>query len=65
MVNRGRLPYEYKDSKMHLTPPNQIEEVIGVLFSSEGAGMLGAEEPVQEGKRRSTRDMSNVRFDVN
>lgn len=36
IVNRGRIPFEYKDSKMHLTPPNQEQEVEGVLFYSEG-----------------------------
>lgn len=35
MVNRGRLPIEYKDLKLHLTPPNEEVEVTGVLFKSE------------------------------
>ena len=36
LVNRGRIPFEYKDSKMHLTPPNEEQEVEGVIFYSEG-----------------------------
>ena len=39
MVNRGRIPYEYKDSGMHLTPPNKEAEVEGVIFYSEGSGL--------------------------
>lgn len=35
-VNRGRIPYEYRDSNMHLTPLNEEQEVEGVLFYSEG-----------------------------
>ena len=35
LVNRGRIPVEYKESKMHLTPPNQEHEVEGVLMYSE------------------------------
>lgn len=40
-MNRGRLPYEYKDSKMHLTPEDEKVEITGILFYSEGAGALG------------------------
>lgn len=38
LVNRGRIPYEYKESKMHHTPANQETEVEGVIFYSEGEG---------------------------
>ena len=34
-VNRGRIPIDYKDSKMHLTPPNLEETVEGILMFSE------------------------------
>ena len=37
-MNRGRIPFEYKDSKMHWTPPGKECEVEGVLFKSEGSG---------------------------
>ena len=36
MVNRGRLPYEYRDSGMHYTPNGEEQEVEGVLFYDEG-----------------------------
>ena len=36
MINRGRIPYEYRDSQMHWTPPNVECEVEGVLFYDEG-----------------------------
>jgi cytochrome oxidase assembly protein ShyY1 len=35
-INRGRIPVEYKDSKMHLTPANELSDVEGCLFESEG-----------------------------
>lgn len=40
MVNRGRIPYEYKDSGMHYAGcENGIEtEVEGIIFYSEGSG---------------------------
>ena len=40
MVNRGRIPYEYKDSNMHYAGcENGVEtEVEGIIFYSEGAG---------------------------
>ena len=38
MVNRGRIPYEYMESKMHHTPPNKESFVEGVIFYSEGRG---------------------------
>lgn len=40
LVNRGRIPYEYKDSGMHLTPSNKEAEVEGVIFYSEGSGLI-------------------------
>lgn len=36
MINRGRIPYEYRDSKMHWTPTTEEQEVEGVLFYDEG-----------------------------
>ena len=36
MVNRGRIPYEYRDLKMHWTPSQEEQEVEGVLFYDEG-----------------------------
>lgn len=36
MVNRGRIPYEYRDSRMHWTPPTEEQEVEGVIFYDEG-----------------------------
>ena len=43
-VNRGRIPIEYKDSKIHHnTSPNVIMEIEGVLNISEGADRLGNE----------------------
>lgn len=36
-INRGRIPIEYKDSGIHLTPSNEEQEVEGVLMYSEGA----------------------------
>ena len=36
MVNRGRIPYEYRDSGMHWTPKAEEQEVEGVLFYDEG-----------------------------
>ena len=40
MVNRGRIPYEYKDSGMHYgsCPQGTETEVEGIIFYSEGAG---------------------------
>jgi hypothetical protein len=37
-VNRGRIPYDYKESKMHHTPSNQETEIEGIIFYSEGEG---------------------------
>lgn len=34
-VNRGRIPVEYKESKMHLTAPNEEQAIEGVLMYSE------------------------------
>jgi cytochrome oxidase assembly protein ShyY1 len=34
-VNRGRIPIEYQHLKMHLTPPNEVTEVEGILMYSE------------------------------
>lgn len=34
-VNRGRIPIDYKNSKMHLTPPNIEECIEGILMYSE------------------------------
>jgi cytochrome oxidase assembly protein ShyY1 len=34
-VNRGRIPDEYRYSRMHLTPPNEEQEIEGVLMYSE------------------------------
>jgi len=34
-VNRGRISFEHKHSKMHLTPPNQESIVEGILMYSE------------------------------
>ena len=36
MVNRGRIPVDYKDSKLHYAPNNQEVEVEGVIFYDEG-----------------------------
>jgi len=36
MVNRGRIPYEYRDSRMHWTPTAEEQTVEGVLFYDEG-----------------------------
>ena len=38
MVNRGRIPFEYKDSRMHWTEAGKECDVEGVLFKSEGSG---------------------------
>ncbi len=43
-VNRGRIPYNYKDSKMHHTQANEITEIEGCLFESEGFDKYVAEE---------------------
>ena len=44
IVNRGRLPFEYRDSKMHHTPPNVEQEVEGVLMYSEGEDQFTKEK---------------------
>ena len=36
MVNRGRIPYEYRDSRMHWTPTAVEQTIEGVLFYDEG-----------------------------
>ena len=36
MINRGRIPYEYRDSRMHWTPATEEQTVEGVLFYDEG-----------------------------
>ena len=37
LVNRGRIPLEYRDSKIHHnTAQNEISKVEGVIFYSEG-----------------------------
>ena len=38
LVNRGRLPLDYKDMTLHHTPAGQKEEVVGLIFYSEGSG---------------------------
>jgi cytochrome oxidase assembly protein ShyY1 len=36
LVNRGRLPYEYKDLDLHHTDPGKEVTVEGVIMYSEG-----------------------------
>ena len=36
MVNRGRIPFEYKTSKLHYAPTNEEIDIEGVLFYNEG-----------------------------
>ena len=38
MVNRGRIPFDYRNSKMHLTPPNEEQTVEAIIFYTEGPG---------------------------
>ena len=38
MINRGRIPFDYKESKLHYAPANQEVEVEGVIFYDEGKG---------------------------
>ena len=51
IVNRGRIPYEYKDSKMHHTPPNVEQEVEGVLMYSEGEDQYSREKTEDKWRR--------------
>ena len=39
MVNRGRIPFEYKDSKLHYAPTNEEIDIEGVIFYDEGSGL--------------------------
>ena len=38
MVNRGRIPVDYKDSKLHFAPTNKEIDIEGVVFYDEGQG---------------------------
>ena len=54
LINRGRIPYEYKDSNMHHTPKGEKSDIEGVLFYSEGSGEKdeGIRKQVEEKKRQ-------------
>lgn len=57
LINRGRIPFEYKDSKMHHTEPDKESEVEGCIFYSEGAcnwenKAPGKKSPVDDLKER-------------
>ena len=54
IVNRGRIPYEYKDSKMHLTPSNEEQEVEGVLAYSEGEDQYSKEKFTEKWRKKLT-----------
>jgi len=64
-VNRGRIPYEYKDSKMHHSPADTKEEVTGLLFYSEGSGDIKKDLAAQTGKPLGPDEGGIVRFDLN
>ena len=65
-VNRGRIPYEYKDSKMHHTPADTKEEVTGLLFYSEGSGVeIKKDLAAKTGKALGPDEGGIVRFDLN
>lgn len=57
MINRGRIPYEYRDSQMHWTPTTEEQEVEGVLFYDEGA------DPNNETKSNTNR-YSDIRINL-
>ena len=40
MVNRGKIPYDYKDTKLHQQGAGKQESVVGLLLKSEGTGDL-------------------------
>jgi cytochrome oxidase assembly protein ShyY1 len=48
LVNRGRIPFEYKESKLHLTEPGKETVVEGVIFMSEGACKYADKAPGRE-----------------
>lgn len=50
MVNRGRIPYEYMESKMHHTPSNEESIVEGVIFYSEGRGRADQNRAPNDGQ---------------
>ena len=60
MVNRGRIPYEYRDSRMHWTPATEEQEVEGVLFYDEG------EDKYNKGKGQgsNTNQFSDIRINL-
>ena len=41
IVNRGRIPFDYRNSKMHLTPPNEEQVVEALIFYTEGPLKVG------------------------
>ena len=44
MVNRGRIPLDYKDSGMHYTQSKEETQVEGIIFYSEGYGATESKE---------------------
>ena len=44
LVNRGRIPYDYKDSGMHLTPENEEQTIEGIIFYSEGEDKIKVDD---------------------
>ena len=60
-INRGRIPYEYKDSGMHLTPPNETIAVEGVLLESEGFDKMHKRDEKNEG---AAGDIGRIRINL-
>lgn len=57
MVNRGRIPYEYRESAMHHTERNVKSEVEGVIFYSEGSGVTPrTPKDFKDGKVKGSED---------
>ena len=65
LVNRGRIPYEYKDSKMHHTPADTKEEITGLIFNSEGSGDIKKDLAIKTGKTLGPDEGGIIRFDLN
>ena len=68
-MNRGRIPFEYKDSKLHHTEADQESVVEGCIYYSEGAcnwenSAPGKKNVVDDLKERKLQSEGLIRINV-
>ena len=71
IVNRGRIPFDYRNSKMHLTPPNEEQVVEALIFYTEGPLKVGGKinemkKDLKDGQLKKTvREGGQIKIDIN